>query len=174
MNHSPSLLQLLHHIPNWVFALFLLLLWAGLRQLAPSRPHWRRAVLLPVGMAALSAYGALTTLGELPVALGAWALSAGLAFVLMYRRPLPEGIRYEAVEQRFILPGSAVPLVLMMGVFITRFAAGMALALHPALRHDAGTLLLLGLLYGCFGGMFAGRAGRLIVLAQRQQIPLAR
>jgi len=88
----------------------------------------------------------------------------------MFRRALPEGVRYLPTEQRFVLPGSAVPLVLMMGVFSTRFAAGMVLALHPARLHDTDTLLLLGLLYGAFSGMFAGRAGRLIVLAQRSRL----
>lgn len=173
MNTSPSPTQVLHATPTWVFGLFLLLLWMGLRQLAPGRPHWRRAVLVPLVMAGLSLYGAFTTLGEAPGALVAWALSAAVAGTLMFRRPLPPGVRYRQDEQRFTMPGSAVPLALMMGVFCTRFATAMALALHPALRHDAGVLLLIGLSYGAFGGVFAGRAARLVVLAQRRELPLA-
>ena len=64
-------------------------------------------------------------------------------------------------------PGSAVPLALMMGIFFTKYAVGVLLAMHPELRHQMGFALGISALYGGFSGIFAARALRLWTLALR-------
>ncbi|QHJ01113.1 hypothetical protein GT347_25875 [Xylophilus rhododendri] len=162
-----SLSNVLAHTPAWVFGLFLLLFWMGLRQWRGGTVPLARAVVLPLGMACLSLYGALQALSGMPVALLGWAVAAALAFAAMSRTALPAGVRWEPAERAFRIPGSAVPLALTMAIFFTKFAAGYTLATHAELRHDGTLLCLLGLAYGAFSGLFAGRAARLLRLARR-------
>jgi len=160
-------LQILQHTPSWVFGLFAVLLALGSRQLLPSQAGLRRLTVMPVAMAALSAFGMTSAFGGQPAALAAWAAAAGAALWLVLQRPLPAGVHYDRTQMRFSLPGTAVPLVLMMGIFFTKYAVGVQTALHPQLMHQAGIALAVSTLYGAFAGVFLGRSLRLWKLALR-------
>jgi uncharacterized protein DUF6622 len=69
----------------------------------------------------------------------------------------------------FKLPGSWVPLLLILGIFLTRYVVGVELAMRPGLAHDANYVLVTGVLYGLFSGIFVGRAARLLRLALRSR-----
>ena len=160
-------LQILQHTPTWVFGLFALLLALGSRQLLPTRAGLRRLTVMPVAMAGLSVLGMTSSFGSQPAALAAWAAAAGVALWLVLQRPLPPGVRYDRTQMRFILPGTVVPLMLMMGIFFTKYAVGVQTALHPQLMHQAGFALAVSTLYGAFAGVFLGRSLRLWKLALR-------
>jgi hypothetical protein len=164
----PALLQLIHNTPTWVFGLLLLLAWLGGRQLRPTRVSLARTAVLPVAMAGLSLYGVASGFAAQPWALAAWGLVATALLALLLRRPLPAGVAYDPASRSFALPGSAVPLALLMGIFFTKYGVGVALAMHPALAHDPVFALLVCTLHGAFSGVFAGRAVRLWRLALRQ------
>jgi len=70
------LLQIVLHTPRWVFALFLLLLWLGARQLVAHDPGLGRVTLMPLAMGALSVLGLVSVFGDSPVALAGWAVAA--------------------------------------------------------------------------------------------------
>lgn len=159
------LLQILTHTPKWVFALFALLVFLGVKQLAPSRPSLTRITLMPLAMVGLSVYGVVSSLGDQPMALAGFALAALGMATLVLLRPLPAAVSYAAGSQRFSLPSSAVPLALMMGIFCTKYSVGVALAMQPALAHQMAVAAAIGILYGAFSGLFAGRALRLWKLA---------
>lgn len=162
------LMQILTYTPGWVYALFALLLWLGGRQLRAGQVPLARTVGLATAMSALSLYGAASVFGGQPLALLCWAAAAALSLGFMLQRPVPEGTCYEAPTRRFVLPGSAVPLVLMMGIFFTKYAVGVSTNLHPALVRDTAFALVVCGLYGAFCGIFAGRALRLWRLATRE------
>ena len=155
------LTQILIHTPKWVFALFAILLWLGASQLLAVSVGLTRVTLLPVAMTALSVYGVASVFGDAPEASLGWAAAAIVPLALMLQRPLPAATRYDAASRRFHLAGSPVPLLLMMGIFTTRYAVGVMLAMHPALRHQAAFAASIGALYGAFSGIFAARALRL-------------
>ncbi|MBU1360947.1 MAG: hypothetical protein KKC79_04330 [Gammaproteobacteria bacterium] len=161
------LTQILTHTPRWVFVLLALLVWLGIKQLfAGSVPLWRTA-LMPVVMTSLSALGIVSAFGMSPTVLAAWAVVAAIACVVVMSRPLPEGTRYDAAARSFMVRGSAVPLLLMMGIFFTKYVVGVMIAMHPELRHAADFSLGIGMAYGAFSGIFLGRAARLLALAVR-------
>jgi hypothetical protein len=163
-----TLLDFLRHVPAWVFAVFVLLAGLGAGQMRRHGLPLARAVLLPAGMAALSLYGTVSTFGDRPPALLAWAVAGMLAAAAVLRRPLPPTARYDPAARRFDLPGSPVPLALLMGLFTAKFAVGMVQALQPDLAHEPGFALVAGTLYGAFAGSFLARALRLGRLARRQ------
>jgi hypothetical protein len=82
------------------------------------------------------------------------------------RAPLA-GTTYDAASRSFNVPGSWMPLALILGIFLTKYIVGVELAMQPALAEDGQYSLIVGGLYGLFSGTFAGRAARLWLLALR-------
>ena len=101
-------------------------------------------------------------------ALAAWAAAALLVGVATLRLAPASTAQYNPQARSFSLPGSGVPLALMMGIFCTKYALGVTLALQPALAREAAFALGLSALYGAFSGVFAARAARLWRLALAQ------
>jgi len=162
------LTQILASTPPWVFALFALLLWLGGRQLVAHQVNLRRATMLPFAMTALSIYGLLSVFSHQPVALLGWAVAALMAGLFVLQQALPDSARYDAAQRRLHLAGTAVPLALMMGIFFTKYAVSVQIAMHPSLPNDRVFALCVGALYGAFSGIFAARGLRLWRLARRE------
>lgn len=167
------LLQILAHTPKWVFALFGLLLWLGAKQLLAGTVSLTRITIMPLAMAGLSLYGVMSAFAGTPVALAGWAAAALAAALVVLQRPLPAATRYDAATRRFHVGGSAVPLVLMMGIFFTKYVVGVQLAMEPALATHLGFALPVAALYGAFSGIFAARALRMWRLAIRDDRAIA-
>jgi len=159
------LTQILIHTPKWVFVCFAVLLWFGVRQLLASSVSLARATLMPVVMIGLSLFGVASAFGDSPMALPAWAAATLAVLALVLQRPLPATTRYDAASRRFHVAGTAVPLTLMMGIFLTKYTVGVLLAFHPELGHQATLEIGISALYGAFTGIFAGRTIRLWRLA---------
>ena len=162
------LLQIIAHTPKWVFALFALLLWLGCKQLVSRRVSLARITVLPIAMAAVSCYGVISAFGDTPGALIAWAVAAIALVAIVMQNALPASTRFDAATRSFHVAGSAVPLLLMMGIFFTKYVVGVQIAMQPGLAHHVNFALTIGALYGAFSGIFAARAARLWRLALQQ------
>jgi hypothetical protein len=67
------------------------------------------------------------------------------------------------------LPGSWLPMALLLGIFLTRFALGMATGMGSPLLHQAAFIATVSAALGLFSGAFAARAravGRCARVAQ--------
>lgn len=159
------LLQIVLHTPKWVFAVFVLLVWLGARQLLSGSVALSRVTVMPIAMGGLSLFGVISAFGDSPAALLGWAAALAVLLALVIRRPLPATTRYDAATREFQVAGSAVPLALMMGIFFTKYVVGVSLALYPQLRHQGLFAVAVPVLYGAFSGVFAGRAVRMWKLA---------
>lgn len=175
--HQPqALVTIVQKTPSWVWGLLAALLWLGMAQLAQRQVRAARVMLMPVAMAGLSAYGLASGFGAAGQAGGvflAWiAAAALLTAASLALRPLPPaGARYDAASRSFHLPGSAAPLVLIMGIFFTKYLVGVELALQPKLVHDTTFALEIAALYGLINGLFMARAVRLWRLASAGRRP---
>ena len=159
------LMQILLHTPRWVFFLFAALLVLGLSQLAGRQAGLRKVSILPLAMLGLSFYGVVSAFAGQPWAVLGWLVALTGAAAAVSSRPLPQGTAYEPATRMFALPGSATPLALMMGIFFTKYAVGVALVMSPALGQQAGFAWAISALYGALSGVFLGRAMRLWRLA---------
>ena len=157
MPRTDFLLAILQHTPVWVWRLLAALLSLGIWQAFPRTVTLRRATLLPVAMLALSLWGVVSVFAS-GQALAAWALGGLAAASWSLRAGSPRGVHWSAAEQVFRMPGSWVPLALILGIFCTKFGVGMSLAQHPDLRSASAFALGTSLAYGVFSGLFAGRA----------------
>jgi hypothetical protein len=161
MSTTQTLLQILLHTPPWVFLVFGLLVVLGASQCVRRQAGLARLALAPLGMLAWSFSSAIAASAAAAGALGVWLLATALAAAAVARHPAPAGTRHDAATRRFNIPGSPWPLVLMMGIFFTKYAAGVALALRPGLAAEAARALPLAAVYGVLGGALLGRALRL-------------
>ena len=159
--------QIFIHTPRWVWLLFIALLWLGLSQAVTRSASLKRITVMPLAMTGLSLYGSVTAFGGDSQILIVWLGAAALMGTVVLQRPLPDACRYDPATRRFTLPGSWVPLLLMLGLFLTKYVVGAVTAMQPALAVDAGFSLGFGALYGAFSGVFLARAGRLWRLAMQ-------
>jgi hypothetical protein len=147
------------HTPIRVWILLAVLVAVGLGQTAPRRVSATRLLLLPVVIGGLSLSSAWHAFGDAnPVGMPlAWAL--GVAIGLAGARALgaPRGVVAHA-DGSFELPGSIVPLLVMLGVFALRYVVNVALAVSPVLAAQAAFAVAAGAAYGAPVGLLAGRA----------------
>lgn len=161
------LMQILHGTPAWVFVLFAALLALGLMQTRPRLLAPARVALLPAAFLAFSLYGVLSVFGASAPVLALWAAGIGAAVLLNRALKQPAGARWDAARGAFHVPGSWVPLGLMMVIFFARYAIAVSLAMQPALAGAAGFSAAAGFAYGVMSGTFLARALR--VWAQRAE-----
>lgn len=169
---SSMVMAILSHTPGWVFALLLALLALGISQCFTREVSLQRVLLLPLAMVSLAVYGLVSAFGAQPITLSLWSVAALLSASLVLARPVPAGTRYDAQRRRYLVPGSAVPLLLIVGLFAAKYAVNVELALQPGLAQQASFTSAVSALYGCSSGVFMGRAARLWKLAHaasRQQ-----
>jgi hypothetical protein len=151
-------IEILRHTPGWVWALLAALLALGLSQLRTRRVPRRRLFVLPAVLLTLGLSATATSFRPAAPALAAWALALAAGVVLGRRLPPPAGARWDADGRALHLPGSAWPLVVILAVFVLRYAAGVALALQPAWRAAPAVALPLAAAYGAIAGLLLGRA----------------
>lgn len=172
--HPQAIEQILGNTPRWVWGLLAALLWLGLSQALPRTVGLRRVTVMPLAMTAFSIYGLFTafgTSGWLAQTVAVWLLAAAVVLALAWGIGAPAGSRYDPATRRFDLPGSWVPLLLIVGIFMTKYIVGVELALQPALVRDTTFTLSVAALYGVFSGLFVARASRLWRLALRAHNP---
>jgi hypothetical protein len=169
IEHPEALPTIVRSTPAWVGGLFLFLLALGLSSLRTRQVPRARLVLLPLAMGGLALWGvcaAFGASGELPALLGVWLLCAALTLFIARARRAPRGTRYEPASARFTLPGSGVPMALILAAFLMKYGIGVQLAMEPRLAHELGFALVVSALYGALSGLFAARTLRVLRLAQ--------
>jgi hypothetical protein len=170
VNQPQAIVDIVRNTPPWVGGLFAGLVVLGATQMRDRAAGVPRIVFLPVAMGAFSLFGMTSTFaaaGQAPWMLVTWLLTALVIAGLMAMGSPAAGTKFDAATRQFTLPGSIVPLLLILGIFFTRYGVNVELAMQPQLRADAGFAIAIAGLYGLFTGLFAGRAARLLRLAFR-------
>lgn len=166
------LLEIVRHTPSWVWLLLAALLWRGYGMTRPQQVTHSRMAMLPVLFTALSFGGVISTFGAQPGALLCWAGGLFLSGYEVQRRGAPKGAAYLAQSRRYALPGSWVPLLLIVLIFAVKYGVGIQLALHGELRQVELFVLAVSTAYGALSGVFLGRALRLWHLQRMERLTL--
>lgn len=164
--------QIVSGTPLWVWGLLLALFWLGTSQLKPRVVSFRRVVPMALLMAAFSLYGTVSAFGSSAGALACWLAAACTVGWVVLSSTAAKGTRYLSAQRAFEIPGSLVPLALMLGIFVVKYVVGILVAMHAPVVQATLFGPLVGMVYGAFSGAFLGRAGRLMRLAwQTRQLP---
>lgn len=150
---------ILENTPYWVWGVFVVLLVVGLLQTRTRNVSRALVFVLPVVMIPLSFSAVAATFGIRPLPMIAWALGIGAALLLngfVFRAP--GGVRYLNELGKFEIPGSWLPLILMMTIFLARFVLGVTRAVNPALLNADLFVALASAILGFCSGLFAARA----------------
>jgi hypothetical protein len=158
------IIDILKHTPAWVWVLLAALLGLGLAQTRARALSLTRITVLPMALLLLSVSGAYGAFGI--TGLAGWCTGLALGLVIAARAAFARGARWSAESGRILVPGSWLPLALIIGIFFMRYGVGVALALQPRLAADAGFSAACTLAYGIFSGVIAGRAYALRKLAR--------
>ena len=154
-----------------MFGLLLVLIAVGVSQAFPRQATLRRVTVLPLAMLAMSLQGVVTGFGGHPLGLVAWMSGVAAALVALHGHFDVSAVHYAPGTRRFQLPGSWLPLALMLGIFAVKFTVGVLLAMHPAWGSSAGLALTASTAYGLFSGVFLARAMALWAVARGASQP---
>ncbi len=168
--HPQALGTVLKHTPPWVAGLLAGLLALGLSQVRDRRVSRRRMAITPLAMTGLSLWGTLSAFGTSPLfpyVVLVWLAGAVLTGSLVAVTAPVAGTAYDTASRSFRIPGSWLPLLLILGIFLTKYVVGVDLAMQPQLAQHGPYTLITSALYGLFSGIFAGRSARLWRLAGR-------
>ncbi|MBL8288115.1 MAG: tat pathway signal sequence [Rubrivivax sp.] len=158
--------QILARTPAWVFALFLGLLAFGLMQTRTRTVPRVPALLLPAGMIALSLAGIQTSFGLAPLPLASWAIALALAALVGHALFRDERVRYDANAKTYFVPGSWVPLAVIMAIFFAKYVYAVMNALNAAVLSATSFVIGLSAVYGLLSGYFAAKALNLVRLTR--------
>ncbi|WP_425194931.1 DUF6622 family protein [Paraburkholderia phenazinium] len=179
MSLKPSLIDkeptimftdILQQTPNWVWGVLAALIAMGFKQTVMRRRSLRSATALPVVMAILSFYGLASAFSRQPLALVAWATGVVAVVTLCQGFRVWGEVQWLEAERSVLMPGSWLPLVLMLGLFCIKFGVSVVRATYPGLALDDGIAGFAGFVYGAFSGAFLARA-LAVWRAVRQALP---
>jgi uncharacterized membrane protein len=167
-SHPQAIVPILRGTPTWVWGLLAGLVALGASQLRDRTVGLTRVSLLPVTMTIFSVWGTFSALGRsshFEAAMFVWIAAAGVAFALLGAGR--SNAQFDPVRRTYALPGSIVPLLLILAIFLVKYVVGVELAMAPRLVQDNQYVLTVAALYGALTGMFVGRSFRLWRLALR-------
>lgn len=144
------------HLPVWPFIILGVLLTLGYRQSLDRVVKPTTLATVALVMLGISLAGVTAAFGTGLVPVLAWATGLAAAAVLGGPALAPRGLAREGDAVR--LPGSWVPLGLMLGIFMTKFGLGFAAGVAAPVLHNAWFGAVMSLLLGLFSGGFAARA----------------
>ena len=118
--------------PTWVYILLVALVVLGVRRLK-TRELPVIVALVPTAAffiwSMIGAHAFAATAGY-TVALAAWLAGAAVGAITGVAMPEPRGARLPG--RRVLQPGSVLPLILYLGVFVVRFACGAWATIVPS------------------------------------------
>ncbi len=142
-------------IPPWVPALFLVLVLIGYRQALPRTVKPGTLVAIALVMLGLSFYAVLGTFGAHLPGLLAWTTGYAASLVLGSQHLAP---RLTASGAGVRVPGSWIPLAMLLGIFMARFVLGFAAATRAPWLQQPAFIVAISLALGALSGGFGARA----------------
>ena len=166
------LIQILIHTPVYVWAILALLVWRGVVATHDREMAVRNIFIIPVIMLAISLQDLFAKFGGAYFPLCAWAGSAVAVIVLVVKFS-GAGVSAGAKHGSVRVYGSKVPLVIMIGLFLTKYVTAVTLVIEPYAGESAAFQAVVCALSGAFNGYFLGCLVRNVLSWQSLQAPTA-
>jgi len=160
------LVQILSNTPIWVFVSFFVLIVFGLMQTRTRTVQKIPALLLPAGMIALSLFGIGSSFGLSRIPVASWAIALSMAALVGYALFRDKRVEYDATTEKFLVPGSWVPLGVLTAIFFAKYVYGVMHAFNAEVISAPLFIVFLSAVYGLLSGYFAARAFNLVKTAK--------
>ncbi|TWX45093.1 DUF6622 family protein [Colwellia hornerae] len=150
--------ELISHTPKWVFAVFFTLLVLGFIQSKERVVKVKTIFILPIAMIIFSFFGVYSVFGLSYLTMSLWIMGLVTTLFIGLKLAYPNLIIFSGQSNKLTIPGSWVPLFLMMAIFFTKYFVGFAVARGLPVVSEHIFVVLLCLLYGAFSGIFLSRS----------------
>lgn len=154
---SINLLDIIKHTPKWVFGLMVILIVFGVIQSRTRKVSAILAVSLPLFMLFLSFNGVVSNLGWKGTVLASWIVGLLAASYLFLKLMNRNKVKWDIESGKYHLQGSWTPLMIFMGIFFTRYALGVAIAMDADILRQPFTPSLVSVVLGALSGFFVAR-----------------
>ncbi|MBW1247195.1 hypothetical protein I7860_10960 [Pseudomonas tolaasii] len=151
------MLDILQGTPLWVYAVYLLICYYGIKACLGGRENRRSLMILPVVLVVWS----LLSLAPSILSSSAWVGGMLLGSVLGLWLFNADGARLDANGETLVLPGTWKTLLISQLFFAVKYYFGYQQAVHPLLLSTPDMLIIVGGVSGLTVGLFCGRALRL-------------
>ncbi len=153
--------------PLAVWLVLAVLVVLGYFQSKPRTRSLGRVAVVPIVMAGVSLVGVYYAFGASFLALAAWLVGAAIAVVMNETLILARGTRYSPDTRTFDIPGSWLPLGVMLAIFCTWYAFAVFKLFHPDAPYRLEWLAGVGVVQGFLSGIFFGSLVRMYRIARR-------
>lgn len=143
-------------IPVWVPALLLALFALGYRQSRTRTVRPASLVAIAAAMFGFSLYGVAAAFGVEPLSLLVWLAAYAVAAIGGAR--LLSSARMAIVGKQVSVPGSWVPMGLLLSIFAAKFVLGFASGARSPVLHNPSFVLGMSATLGMLSGGFGARA----------------
>jgi predicted dienelactone hydrolase len=154
---SHGILQIILYTPHWVFGLLLVLIVFGLLQTRTRQVRIQMALIMPAVMLLLSFTGVLRYVGPQIPALFCWLLGIAATTVVSIKLIGKNSAQFDVTTRKLIIQGSWIPLCVILAIFITRYALGVATAMDLNIVHAPHFPISVSLILGALSGFFLAR-----------------
>lgn len=162
--------QILLNTPIWVWALLAFLIYRGMLASIGRETSIRRLFIIPLAMLALSIHGIATSFGPVSGVLPvfsiwpAWLTAALAGTALAWTMFSLDSVSVYPDRGTVFQQGSWMPLMLMVSIFLMKYASNVILHVAPQAAQDTGFVIAACMLYGLFNGIFIGRLLRIFAI----------
>jgi predicted dienelactone hydrolase len=163
--------QILMYTPRWVFGLLAGLVILGLMQVRTRQVPIQAVFIMPVAMTMMSLIGALMDLGFTAITISCWLLGA-VSVTMALLKVFKPSARCDQLTRKLILPGSWMPLLVIMAIFCTRYALGMTLGINLDIVHEIYFAPVMSFILGALSGYFIAEGFQYSQVIRRAESPV--
>ncbi|RJF97168.1 DUF6622 family protein [Noviherbaspirillum saxi] len=156
--------EIVSNTPFWVWPLLAFLIYRGVLASVDRETSLKKLFIIPTVMLGLSIQGVVGSFGAHGAAGPAWIAGLAVGTLATWMMFSLDSVNVTPERGTVFQHGSWLPLALMMGIFLTKYAVGVLLAMSPLLRQETGFVVTVCTLYGLFNGMFLGRLLRIVAI----------
>jgi len=151
------LLALISHTPVWVFAILFVLLVVGSIQTKARKVSANTIFILPIAMVFFSVFNVYSAFGFTFFIISAWFFGLILSIFIGIKLGEPKDVNFSIEDNTVVIPGSWIPLFIMMVIFFTKYFVNVAAALEFSIIFEANFILFISAIYGVCSGVFISR-----------------
>jgi hypothetical protein len=152
--------EIFSRTPVWVWGILVVILYFGIQQSKQRTVPKRRLAILPMVMLGLSLSGIWSAFGASIIGLAGWLAALTLVLILNQQLKPNEQATFSPVTKKFNVPGSWLPLCLMMAIFIAKYVVAILLGYNSTLKQSMEFIFSVSFVYGFLSSIFFVRAWR--------------
>ncbi len=152
------IIKILGHTPIYVWVILVMLVVLGFTQTRDREVSRKRVAVMPIAFIVLALSGVMRRAESLPMNLAAWLLGFAAMWFFARNFVTVRGAFLSSNGKRVYVPGSWLPITLIVGLFLINYTVAVLAALHPGLTADAPFSMSCNMVFGIFAGLFWSRS----------------